>query len=138
MWGYGENPRSNKAITTLYKELAILDVILHATNGAKTDQENTSWLVFEKWHDAFLRMSAWNCMVPIFTVDSCTDWQWDGNEEEVNKYTTSSESGWIDSQGWQTQVPRRGRQYFVYDFEPPVRTVLNEKHIDIGGRLYQK
>lgn len=138
MWGYGEDPVSNKAITTLYKELGGIDVIFHATNGAKTDHENTSWLVFEKWHDAFLRMSAWNTMIPILTVDACTDWQWDGNEEEVEKYTTSSESGWINSQGWQTKVPRRGRQYFTYDYEPPKRTVLQENHIDIGGRLYKK
>ena len=59
-------------------------------------------------------------------------------EDEVDKYTTSSESGWIDSQGWQTQVPRRGRQYFTYDFEPPVRTKLSDVYNDIGGRLYQK
>ena len=136
MWGYAE--ASTKPITTLYKELGILDVILHATNGGKTDPSNPSWLVFEKWHDAYLRMAAWNCMVPIFTVDACTDWLWDGNEDEVDKYTTSSESGWIDSQGWQTQVPRRGRQYFTYDFEPPVRTKLSDVYNDIGGRLYQK
>ncbi len=136
MWGYGE--ASTKPITTLYKEMGMIDVVLHATNGGKTDPSNPSWIVFEKWHDAYLRMAAWNMMIPIFTVDACTDWRWDGNEDEVDKYTTSSESGWINSQGWQTKVPRRGRQYFTYDFEPPVKTKLSDVYNDIGGRLYKK
>ena len=39
------------------------------------------------------------------------------NEETVDYYPTSSESGLLDFTGWQTSVPRHGRQYFYHDLD---------------------
>ena len=64
-------------------------------------------------------MTAWNTRIPILTVDSCTDWAWDGDEDAVDELLTSSQSGVITRDGWQTEVPRRGRQYFTWDLKIP-------------------
>jgi len=115
MWGSQEARVS--PLTTQIKKLGGIDLIFHATNGRKMELEDPQMIVFDSWHDAFLRMSACNTLIPILTVDSCTDWEWDGDEDEVNHYHTSSESGFIDYNGWQTDVPRVGRQYFKYDYD---------------------
>lgn len=114
LWGNGEAfepPLSNKI-----KEMN-LDLIFHATNGRKMELDDPEMIVFDSWHDAFLRMTASYTFIPILTVDSCTDWRWDGDEDEVTHYHTSSQSGFIDYHGWQTEVPRVGRQYFKYDHD---------------------
>lgn len=94
-----------------------LDLIFHATNGRKMELDDPQMIIFDSWHDAHLRMTAGNLVVPILTVDSCSDWEWDGSEETAEYYHTSSQSGVIDINGWQTDVPRVGRQYFSYDLD---------------------
>ena len=94
-----------------------LDLMFHSTNGRKMELDDPQMIVFDSWHDAHLRMASNHTYIPILTVDSCTDWRWDGDEEEVTHYHTSSQSGFIDPHGWQTDVPRVGRQYFYYDHD---------------------
>ena len=117
---YGGNEVGKTPLTTHYKDMKILDLIFHATNGAK--------------NNAYLRMAAWNTNIPILTVDSCTTWEWDGSEDEVDKYRTSSPSGFVSHLGWQIQAPRFGRQYFKYDYTPPEKTYFDQqtgKEVDI-------
>jgi predicted amidohydrolase len=116
MWGAVEAQSKNGSLSTQYKMMG-LDLIFHSTNGRKIPEESPEFKIFDCWHDAHFRMTAGNCMIPILTVDACTDWNWDGNEEDVNKYPTSSQSGYIDFHGWKTNVPRYGRQYFYHDYE---------------------
>lgn len=114
MWGGTEAKEG--ALTTLYRELD-LDLIFHATNG-RTIKNDKEWTVFDYWHEGHLRMTAGMTGVPILTVDACTDWQWDGeDEQEIDKYRTSSQSGYVSIDGWHTDVPRTGRQFFTYDVE---------------------
>jgi predicted amidohydrolase len=121
LWGWQESKHG--PITTMYKNMGFIDLIFHATNGKK-DQDPSDYIIFDKWHDAFLRMSAWNTNIPILTVDSCTPWLWDGEDESViDMFPTSSESGVVHIDGWRTSVPRHGRQYFYYDYEPPSKRV---------------
>lgn len=114
LWGHGE--AKEPPITGKFKEMG-LDLMFHATNGRKMELDDPQMIVFDSWHDAFLRMTSMNTLIPILTVDSCTDWRWDGDEDEVTHYHTSSQSGFIDYNGWQTDVPRVGRQYFYYDHD---------------------
>ncbi len=60
-------------------------------------------------------------------IDSCTSWEWNGDEDRVNVFSTSSQSGVIDFSGWLTDVPRKGRQYFYYDLD--ISTTLEHKMI---------
>jgi len=125
MWGWQESKCG--PITTQYKNIGMVDLLFHATNGQK-DQDHNTFDVFNKWHDAFLRMSAWNCNIPILTVDSCTPWDWDGEDESIiDKFPTSSESGFMHIDGWRTSVPRKGRQYFYYDYTPQIREFKQEE-----------
>lgn len=117
MWGWQESKLG--PISTQYKNFGFVDLMFHATNGQK-DQDDNTFDIFDRWHDAFLRMTAWNSNIPILTVDSCTPWEWDGEDESIiDKFMTSSESGFISVDGWRTSVPRKGRQYFYYDYDPP-------------------
>jgi predicted amidohydrolase len=129
LWGWQESKQG--PITTQYKMMGFIDLIFHATNGQK-DQDGNTFEVFDKWHDAFLRMSAWNANIPILTVDSCTPWDWDGEDESIiDKFPTSSESGFMHIDGWRTSVPRKGRQYFVHDYTLPSRAYQNPETGDI-------
>tara|TARA_B100001113_G_C21103770_1_gene619904 strand:- start:599 stop:1588 length:990 start_codon:yes stop_codon:yes gene_type:complete len=117
MWGYqhgGQIP-----VTTIMSDMKCFQLFFHATNGRKCVDGEYSWEVFDKWHDAFFHMTTWNTRIPILTVDSCTDWAWDGDEDAVDELLTSSQSGVITRDGWQTEVPRRGRQYFSWDLKIP-------------------
>ena len=128
LWGWQESKCG--PITTQYKNIGMVDLLFHATNGQK-DQDHNTFDVFNKWHDAFLRMSAWNCNIPILTVDSCTPWEWDGEDESIiDKFPTSSESGFMHIDGWRTSVPRKGRQYFYYDYNPQIREFKQEECSD--------
>lgn len=115
LWGHSEAQRPS--LTTQIKNLGGIDLIFHATNGRKMELDDPQMIVFDSWHDAFLRMSSANTMIPILTVDSCSAWEWDGSEEMAEYYHTSSQSGFIDYNGWQTDVPRVGRQYFTVDYD---------------------
>jgi len=121
LWGWQESKMG--PITTQYQSLGFIDLLFHATNGNK-GIDPAIFPVFDKWHDAFLRMSAYSSNIPILTVDSCTPWEWDGEDESIiDKHPTSSESGFMHVDGWRTSVPRIGRQYFYYDYTPPIKKV---------------
>ena len=92
------------------------DLIFHATNGFKFDSEviekgaqhliSIRDNVFENWHQGWLSMAAFSGMSYILTVDSCTHWFWDGNEETVNKTKSASTSGVLNPLGeWEVQAP---------------------------------
>jgi predicted amidohydrolase len=121
LWGWQESKYA--PITTQYQNIGYIDLLFHATNGRK-DQDPIAFEIFDRWHDAFLRMSAWSSNIPILTVDSCTPWEWDGEDDSViEEFPTSSESGFVHIDGWKTSVPRHGRQYFYYDYTLPTRKV---------------
>ena len=135
---YGVNEVGKIPLTTHYKDMKILDLIFHATNGAKNDESETQYEVFDLWHNAYLRMASWNTSIPILTVDSCTEWEWDGNEDEVDKYRTSSPSGLVTHLGWSIQAPRFGRKYFKYDYQPPEKKYFDTdtgEEVNITGEV---
>ena len=76
-------------------------------------------------------MTALKTLSTIITVDSCTTWWWEGDEEDVDYCITSSESGVIDFTGWKTSVPRTGRQYFYHDVDISLR---GKERFDIYDR----
>ena len=93
-----------------------IQLIFHSTNGRKMNSDELMYDVYWDWHNSVLRLNA-AYTFPILTVDSCSSWQWDGDEEWVDKFPTSSQSGFIDYSGWKTDVPRYGRQYFYHDYD---------------------
>lgn len=119
LWGYGGS--EIKSIAQKYFDMGVVQVLFHATNGSSWDKDrhmdNFQWEVFDKWHNAHLQMTSLSLGMTILTADACTDWDWDGNEEQVDKAITSSESGVLVNGKWKTEVPRKGRQYFKYDIE---------------------
>lgn len=124
MWGYMEG-RATKPLSTQIKEDGRADLIFHATNGRKLEPEDLQQPMYDAWHEGFLRMTAGNSLIPILTVDSCTPWEWTPESDvAIDQYVTSSQSGLVDYLGWQTDVPRTGRQYFYYDLDvrlPPLQ-----------------
>ena len=99
-----------------------VDILFHATNAYKyhddehTEARECGRKVLDSWTDAWLRQTAFRGVCSILTVDACVQWNWDGNEENIDKYRTSSQSGVLNPLGqWVTDVPRYGRQYFYYD-----------------------
>ena len=114
LWGYQEC--NNYPISESYKQMG-LSLIIHCTNGAKYYEDCVANDVFQCWHEGYLRMTSYATRTPIITVDSCTPWEWDGNEDEVDKCMTSSTSGVLHNGEWKVSVPQRGRQYFIYDLE---------------------
>ena len=63
-------------------------------------------------------MTAFKANTSIITVDSCVDWDWDGDPDHVDEFLTSSPSGVVNQKGiYVTDVPRMGRQYFYYDLD---------------------
>tara|TARA_B100000700_G_scaffold249270_1_gene279489 strand:- start:1162 stop:2175 length:1014 start_codon:yes stop_codon:yes gene_type:complete len=115
MWGWNEDPHTIRKDTEMRKYP--IDLIMHATNGRNFLEDDPQYLPFNTWADGFLRMTAYKTLIPILTVDSPVQWDWDMNEETVDYYPTSSESGFLDFTGWQTSVPRHGRQYFYHDLD---------------------
>ena len=101
-----------------YKRLNCVDVLFHATNGTKHPEGSLHQEVFDLWHEAFFRMTAYESSIPILTVDSCTPWYWDETSEiPIDAVPTASQSGFMDFSGWRTDIPRCGRQYFYYDMD---------------------
>ena len=120
LWGHHE--QGSRPLTTLYATVPELSLIVHATNGAKVPDDDPSFVPFDAWHNGFLHMTAYSCGIPILTVDACTPWDWDGEDESmIDKFRTSSQSGVITKDGWLTDVPRYGRQYFYCDIKLPKR-----------------
>ena len=110
MWGFGEELH-----TVRKSQEYCLDLIMHATNGRKFLRDDPQWEIFDQWHTGFLRMTAYKTLTPILTVDSCVPWNWQGDEDTVDTYPTGSQTGVLEFDGWKTDVPRHGRQYFHYD-----------------------
>ncbi len=109
------------------KDVDGLRLVFHATNGRKfADNDYRSDAHFN-YHNSIMHMSTIHNHIPILTVDSCTSWEWNGDEDMVNIFSTSSQSGVIDFSGWLTDVPRKGRQYFYYDLD--ISTTLEHKMI---------
>tara|TARA_Y100001968_G_scaffold274073_1_gene267067 strand:+ start:382 stop:1380 length:999 start_codon:yes stop_codon:yes gene_type:complete len=117
------------------------NIIIHATNGVKYEsgvmrrfygKSDRKGLEVQEtmnaFHDGYLRQVALTINTSIFTVDSCTSWSWDGDEDEVDKVMTATESGVINPLGaWQTKTPRFGRQYFYYDYDVATPEKFTEK-----------
>ena len=114
------------------------DLIFHSTNGYKFPNktvnevgENRASLrdnVYEHWHLGWLGMQALSALAHILTVDTCVEWEWDGDESKIDQFKTSSPSGVINPLGqWEVQAPRYGRQYFYYDFDLDSK----QKYLDI-------
>jgi predicted amidohydrolase len=89
-----------------------INLVVHATNG---NRNNTPIHddVFGDWHNAYLKMMSLYMRVPIVTADNSI--QMDGSEYNG---ITSSESGVCSHGVWLTEVPRKGEQYFVHEFNP--------------------
>jgi len=130
MWGSSE--AGGEPLTTQIKKTGQVSLILHATNGRKHRDDDYHYDAYNAWHDGYLRMAAFNTIIPILTVDSCVPWDWNPESDvPIDFYPTSSESGVIDFLGWKTDVPRKGRQYFYYDLDvslPPFAKIY--KHLD--------
>tara|TARA_B100000427_G_scaffold224344_1_gene188009 strand:+ start:1758 stop:2636 length:879 start_codon:yes stop_codon:yes gene_type:complete len=99
------------------RDLDGLRLIMHATNGRKFADNDFRCESYFNFHNSLLRMSSIYSKIPILTVDSCAAWDWDGNEDTIDTYQTSSRSGVLDFTGWLTDVPERGRQYFYHDLD---------------------
>ena len=130
MWGAHnrDRPSIQHYVNALLQIRDEIQIIFHSTNGRKIHSEDIMHKIYWDWHNSVLRLNA--CYTfPILTVDSCTQWDWDGDEEWVDKFPTSSQSGFVDYSGWLTDVPRYGRQYFYYDLDPSLRiTKFNEQN----------
>ena len=114
MWGYLES--NDHPISESYKRMG-LSLIIHCTNGTKWRDGGVSNDVYQCWHEGYLRMTSYHTKTPIITVDSCTPWEWEGDENEVDLCMTSSKSGVLHGGEWKVSVPQRGRHYFTYDLE---------------------
>ena len=115
MWG--ANDLDQRAlILKIAGEHPEIQLIMHSTNGKKFADNDFRWQCFDNWHNGVLGLTAM-FVNPILTVDSCTPWDWDGNEDTVDEFKTSSQSGVIDFLGWKTDVARKGRQYFYHDLD---------------------
>ena len=146
MWGNQQHQdhTPNEPISKKLEKLdtdSDLELILHATNGVKYPKEileqfygeNSQQILdaMDSFHDGYLRQVAVKYHTSLLTVDACTWWNWDGDEEKVSQVMTSSQSGFINPLGtWQTNVPRFGRQYFYYDYN--VDTALDFKPKKVG------
>jgi hypothetical protein len=132
MWSYSLDTKNTGKILTqqLIEKVSRKspDIIFHSTNGYKFPNkivnevgENLASLrdnVYENWHIGWLGMQALTSLAHILTVDTCVEWDWDGDESKIDQFKTSSPSGVINPLGqWEVQAPRFGRQYFYYDFD---------------------
>ena len=127
MWGYElyHMPKYafGSSLISLMKAKNNLDLVFHATNGYKFFDEHYDTFrndadCLHMYHESHMRWMANHIIVNILTVDSCTRWNWDGNLDTVDRYVTSSPSGFIDTTGkWAVQAPRTGRQFFYHDLD---------------------
>ena len=115
MWG-ANDLNQEALVLKLAGEHPEIQLIFHATNGRKFADKDFRWRCFDSWHNGVLELTSM-FVYPILTVDSCTRWDWDGSEDTVDEFKTSSKSGVVDFNGWLTDVPRNGRQYFYHDLE---------------------
>ena len=153
MWGASQETGKDympiKALNETLVDLHV-DLIFHCTNGFKFDEKldpekganaierlpsDTRFVLrkmFDEWHESWLKMTAFRSVASILTVDSCVYWDWNGEEELIDKCKTASPSGVVNPiGGWDVQAPRYGRQYFKWDYDAGTKTkywnMLNEK-----------
>ncbi len=162
MWGAPMNTGKDympiKALNETLNDLHV-DIIFHSTNGFKfredidhskgpesdkpvsgiarieTLPEEKRFIVrdmFDQWHESWLRITAFNTVSTILTVDSCVQWDWNGDIETIDKYKTASPSGILNCLGeWEVSAPRYGRHYFYGDYESNTKEkfwkLLNKK-----------
>tara|TARA_B100000427_G_scaffold47079_1_gene35130 strand:+ start:58 stop:1074 length:1017 start_codon:yes stop_codon:yes gene_type:complete len=131
MWSYSRKQGKDRMLVKSLMENTtedIPDLIFHSTNGYKFPEEVVEKAgkhlasirdnVYDTWHEAWLKFTAFSGISHILTVDTCVEWKWDGNENTVDRYKTSSRSGVVDPLGeWVVEAPRYGRQYFYYDYD---------------------
>ena len=136
MWSFSKKAGNNRVLIKSLMEIAqdeSPDLIFHSTNGYKFPEETIKKAgkhltsirdnVYEPWHEGWLAMTAFSAICHILTVDTCVEWKWDGNENTVDKFKTSSQSGVLNPLGeWVAKAPRYGRHYFYYDLD------VNAKH----------
>ncbi len=145
MWGgvqdFGKGFKPAKCLNETLTEMHV-DILFHSTHGFKFAEVGTKdsndpkrYIIrdtMDMWCEAWLKMTAFRGVCTILTVDACTQWGWDGNEDTMDRIKTSSPSGVINPIGqWETNVPRYGRQYFYYDLDPEIKRkyweVINER-----------
>ena len=124
MWGSSKDTHKDYNPDMSLNEMLIerkADLVFHSTNNYKfPPQQITEYPymkeTFDMWHESHLRMTAWATCSTILTVDGCTPWLWDGDENDYNTYESGSQSGVITGLGERVvAVSRTGRQYFHYD-----------------------
>jgi len=143
MWGCSKDTHKNDVPDMSLNEMLVerkVDLVFHATNNYKFPPQQIVESPFMKetfdmWHESHLRMTAWGACTTILTVDGCTPWAWDGDENEYNTYESGSQSGVINGLGERVVgVPRTGRQYFHYDLEINAREKNILKHNDYNRK----
>ncbi len=137
MWGSSKDTHKDDVPDMSLNEMLVerkVDLVFHATNNYKFPPQmilESPYMkeTFDMWHESHLRMTAWGACSTILTVDGCTPWAWDGDENEYNTYESGSQSGVINGLGERVVgVPRTGRQYFHYDLEINAREKNILKH----------
>tara|TARA_B100000427_G_C15492474_1_gene588304 strand:+ start:740 stop:1678 length:939 start_codon:yes stop_codon:yes gene_type:complete len=126
MWQWEANQCLNTKMATISP-----DLILHSTNGVKFNSHMVKKVedididydrfhlrnIFEDYHMGYLQLTAMMCSSTILTVDSCVPWNWDPDENTVDDFKTSSQSGILSPLGWLVKANNYGRQYFHYDLD---------------------
>jgi len=133
MWGahYKDESSIIPLVKDFVKYRPEIQIIFHATNGRKIDSKDPRHKIFDDWHNSVLKLNS-TFAYPILTVDACSPWEWNGDEDDVDRYPTSSQSGVVDMSGWLTDVPRYGRQYFYHDLD------ISSRYADRIDRYYKK
>ncbi len=143
MWGCSKDTHKDDVPDMSLNEMLVerkVDLVFHATNNYKFPPQQiveSPYMkeTFDMWHESHLRMTAWGSCSTILTVDGCTPWAWDGDENEYNTYESGSQSGVITGLGERVVgVPRTGRQYFHYDLEINAREKNILKHNDYNRK----
>lgn len=126
MWSFTQHLSDTKLLlrsATEWMGASSPDLIFHATNGVKFTTQSIECTkirdnVFEHWHQGWLAMTAFFSVSHILTVDACTPWNWDDNDETIDTTKTSTISGVLNPLGeWEVQASRYGRHYFYYDLD---------------------
>ena len=143
MWGSSKDTHKDHNPDMSLNEMLVereVDLVFHATNNYKFPPQqivDSPYMkeTFDMWHESHLRMTGWGACSTILTVDGCTPWEWDGDENEYNTYESGSQSGVITGLGERVVgVPRTGRQYFHYDLEINAREKNILKHNDYNRK----
>lgn len=153
MWGSPAKTGKHLFPPTSLHEMVIEhrpDLIFHPTHGYKIPEScfedrgdhhrRIRDDVYELWNQGWLAMTAFKSIAHILTVDACTKWDWDGSEDTINDFKTSSTSGVLSPLGeWVVKAPRYGRQYFYYDLDLDAKKqfeyLINDPEIGVDAGL---